>query len=172
MRVTRIDSQTSLTNEPSEAEIQEAHETWNRLVAAERQEEEDLCSRRYCACWQAHPDNPSFVPGHDHGACDCWCDLCWRARSAYEQAVRQTEQDGMCFCRQFWSEGACAAGFCRCQCERCLASQAAFEYEEEKRLIETRRVYWQAEADKPRMEYPYGHDQWCECDSCGICQIK
>lgn len=166
MGVTRVDALSSLGDEPPEPAFDEQRDAWNSLRQAAIEEEEDRLSRLFCGCQQAYPDNPNFVLGHDYGACDCQCSLCWRARSAYELAVRQTEQDGSCFCRKFWSETACAVGACHCTCETCRASQADFRYHEEKILVETRLAYWSEEAAKAPMEYPYGHDQWCECDSC------
>jgi hypothetical protein len=87
MRLKRIDALSSSGDEPPEPAFDEQRDAWNSLRQAAIEEEEDRLSCLFCDCWQAYPDNPNFVPGHDYGACDCQCGLCWRARSAYELAT-------------------------------------------------------------------------------------
>jgi hypothetical protein len=167
MRVTRADAQTSLGDEPPERTLDEQRDTWNALLAAEAEAEDDLGNRRHCACWQALPYFLYVMPpGHVAVGCDCWCGTCERARTAYERACRQAEQDGSCFCSGFWSANEHGLGVCKCTCQDCLARQAAFWYEEEKRLVTVRLDYWSEEASRTPREYPYGHIEWCSCESC------
>ena len=167
MRLTRIDAQTSLGDEPPESALDEQHGTWNALLAAEAEAEDDLANRQYCECWQALPYFLYVMPpGHVAAGCDCECGTCWRARTAYEKARKKAEQAGTCFCSGFWSANEHDLGVCKCTCQDCLARQAAFGYEEKKRLVSVRLDYWSEEASRTAREYPYGHDLWCECDEC------
>jgi hypothetical protein len=169
----RANSQTILVGCLTAAEAEELneteqladawHEQWNAMREAEA---EARYQAEYCDCVRAHPDCPNLTPGHVCGDCDCQCNSCWSTRSAVKQARQQTHQDGSCHCARFWDWREHNIGTCGCTCEDCLARQADFAYEEEKRLVQVRLDYWSSEAGKDPREYPYGHDEWCSCQSC------